>query len=197
MGTVPKVSEQHRTRRREEILEAARRCFARYGYEGATVSRLEQESGLSRGAIFNYFDSKDDLFVALVERDQERLGRVWLDDGYAAAVREIAAEDPAWLGVYVEATRRIRTDPEFARRRKEAGSAVGEAVADWLERGRSEGELRGDVPAETLRTFFGVVIDGLAVRAAAGLPTGDVEALLRLVGDATRADPDTRGRRSP
>lgn len=44
----------------EEILEAARRCFARHGYEGATVRPLEQESGLSRGAIFNYFASKEE-----------------------------------------------------------------------------------------------------------------------------------------
>ena len=196
MGAVPKVSEEHLTRRREEILGAARRCFARYGYEGATVARLEQESGLSRGAIFNYFESKDDLFVALVERDQERLGRVWLEDGYAAAVREIAAEDPAWLGVYVEATRRIRTDPEFARRRTEAGTPMREAVVGWLERARTEGELRDDVPAETLAAFHGIVLDGLAVRAAAGLPPADVEAILRLVDDATRGDPDMRARRS-
>jgi AcrR family transcriptional regulator len=184
---VPKVSEQHRTRRREEILEAARRCFARYGYEGATVARLEQESGLSRGAIFNYFGSKEDLFVALVERDQERLGRMWADEGYAAALRFISSEEPAWLGVYIEATRRMRTDPEFARRRRDAGARVREAVAGWLEDARAGGEIRDDLPAATVGTFLGIVIDGLAVRAAAGLELPDLDAVLHLVDDATRA----------
>jgi TetR/AcrR family transcriptional regulator, transcriptional repressor of aconitase len=182
---VPKVSDEHRTRRREEILEAARRCFARHGYEGATVARLEQESGLSRGAIFNYFGSKEEIFVALVERDQERLGRIWAEEGYAAALRDISAEEPAWLGVYIEATRRMRTDPEFAKRRREAGSAVRGVVQEWLERARASGEIRDDLPAETIGTFLGVVVDGLAVRAAAGLELPDIDAVLRLVEDAT------------
>jgi AcrR family transcriptional regulator len=193
---VPKVSEEHRTRRREEILGAARRCFARHGYEGATVARLEQESGLSRGAIFNYFGSKDELFVALVERDQERLGRIWLEQGYAAAVREIVEEEPAWLGVYLEAVRRIRTDPEFERRRRDAGAGIKQIVETWLAEARSTGELRDDLPAETLATFLGIVIDGLAVRAAAGLPVSDLDAILALVDDATRGDPGTPARRS-
>ena len=176
-------------RRREEILDAARRCFARFGYEGATVARLEQESGLSRGAIFNYFASKDDLFAALVERDQERLGRVWHGEGYASAVRTIAADDPAWLGVYVEAARRIRTDPEFARRRRDAGASSAQAVHDWLEEARAREEIRTDLPAEAVGTFLGLVIDGLAIRAAAGLPVPDLDAILRLVEDATRPQP--------
>ena len=183
---MPKVTEEHRSRRREEILDAARRCFARYGYEGATVSRLEAESGLSRGAIFNYFASKDDLFAALVERDQERFGRIWLGEGYASAVRTITAEDPAWLGVYVEAARRIRTDPEFARRRREAGAGIAQSVNEWLEAAREREEIRRDVPADAVGTFLGVVIDGLAIRAAAGLPVPDLDAILRLVEDATR-----------
>jgi AcrR family transcriptional regulator len=182
---VPKISEEHRTRRREEILEAARRCFARFGYEGATVARLERESGLSRGAIFNYFKSKDDLFVALVERDQERIGRVWLELGYAAAVREIVEEDPAWIGVYVEATRRLRTDEDFRQRRRNAGAGMERALGEWLQGARESGELRDDLPAETLGTFLAVVIDGLAVRAAAGVPVTDLEAILTLVEDAT------------
>ena len=182
---MPKVSEEHRTRRREEILEAARRCFARFGYEGATVARLERESGLSRGAIFNYFESKDDLFVALVERDQERIGRVWLEQGYAAAVREIVDEDPAWIGVYVEAARRLRTDEDFRQRRRDAGAGMEHALGEWLQGARESGELRDDLPAETVGTFLALVIDGLAVRAAAGVPVTDLEAILTLVADAT------------
>ena len=47
------------------ILDGARRCFARWGYEGATVPRLEREIGLSHGAIFNHFENKLDLFLEL------------------------------------------------------------------------------------------------------------------------------------
>ena len=54
---MPKISEQRKAERREQILAGARRCFAEHGYGGATVVRLEQATGLSRGAIFNYFAS--------------------------------------------------------------------------------------------------------------------------------------------
>ncbi len=65
---MPKISDERKTERREQILAGARRCFAENGYEGATVARLEEATGLSRGAIFNYFASKEDLFVELAVR---------------------------------------------------------------------------------------------------------------------------------
>ena len=60
---MPKISEERKAERREQILVGARRCFAEHGYEGATVALLEAEIGLSRGAIFNYFPSKEDAIV--------------------------------------------------------------------------------------------------------------------------------------
>ena len=48
--------------RRRQILDGARRCFADYGYDMATVRRLEQTIGVSRGAIFPHFRDKDTLF---------------------------------------------------------------------------------------------------------------------------------------
>ena len=197
MTVVPKVSEEHRERRREEILDAARRCFARHGYEGATVAKLEQETGLSRGAIFNYFPTKEAIFIALVERDQERFGRVWVDEGYEAAVRAITEEEPAWLAVYLESARRLRTDPAFKQRRREAGKPIERALDQWLTRARASGELRDDLPAETVATFLGIVIDGLAVRAAAGLAAPSLDGILRLVADATSSARGTPARTSP
>ena len=84
---MPKISEERRTERREQILAGARRCFAEHGYEGATVAKLEREIGLSRGAIFNYFPSKEDLFVELAVRDSARMSEVWIDEGLDAVVR--------------------------------------------------------------------------------------------------------------
>ena len=99
---MPKISEEHRAERLEQILEGARRCFAEHGYEGATVAQLEQEIGLSRGAIFNYFPSKEDLFVELAVRDSARMSEIWREQGLEAIVREVMELDPAWLSVYLE-----------------------------------------------------------------------------------------------
>ena len=87
---MPKVSPEHKQRRREEILEGAQRAFARHGYEGATVARLEEETGLSRGAIFSYFENKDALFVAVVAESSDRLVGIWLERGFRALLDALA-----------------------------------------------------------------------------------------------------------
>jgi AcrR family transcriptional regulator len=56
----PDVSEE----RRAQIIEAALACFTRHGYVNTTMDEIAAESGLSKGAIYWYFDSKDDLFEA-------------------------------------------------------------------------------------------------------------------------------------
>ena len=56
---MPRVSQVQLDARRRQILAGARACFARHGYEGATVRRLEDETGLSRGAIFHHFRDKE------------------------------------------------------------------------------------------------------------------------------------------
>ena len=116
---MPKISDERKTERREQILASARRCFAEHGYEGATVVRLEEATGLSRGAIFNYFGSKEDLFIELAVEDTARMSELWVNEGLEAVVREIVELDPDWLGVYLELIQRVRTDPEFRRRIEE------------------------------------------------------------------------------
>ena len=113
---MPKISDERRAERLEQILEGARRCFAQNGYEGATVAKLERETGLSRGAIFNYFPSKEDLFVELAVRDSARMSEIWVEHGLEAVVREVMELDPAWLSVYLELFRRVRNDDDFRER---------------------------------------------------------------------------------
>ena len=68
---MPIVSSSELTRRRQGIIDAARACFARYGFEGATVARLEEATGKTRGAIFHHFGDKETLFLAIASEDAE------------------------------------------------------------------------------------------------------------------------------
>jgi AcrR family transcriptional regulator len=115
---VPKVSPEHVEARRAQILTGARRAFARWGYEGATVPRLEREIGLSHGAIFNYYRSKLDLFVALAQEDHERFHSIWREHGFEGLARHIAEADPAWLSIYFELHRRLYTDAALRKKWK-------------------------------------------------------------------------------
>ena len=88
---MPRVSTDQLAARRQQILDGARACFARYGYEGATVRRLEQATGLSRGAIFHHFRDKEALFLALAEQDAQRMADVVAEQGLVQVMRELLA----------------------------------------------------------------------------------------------------------
>lgn len=151
------MSAEHVEARREQILAGARRAFARWGYDGATVPRLEEEIGLSHGAIFNYYDSKLDLFLALARRDHERFHTIWHEQGFDGLARHIASADPEWLSVYLELHRRLHTDPELRKR--------------W----RAE-PFR---PLSERDAFAHTILNGLVFARAAGAAI-DVEPIVRL-----------------
>ena len=71
---MPKVSDEHRAARREEIIDAALRAFTRNGYQRTSMADIISESGLSAGAIYGYFEGKQDLLYAVAVRvlDQRR-----------------------------------------------------------------------------------------------------------------------------
>ena len=68
---MPKVTEAHLEARRQEILEAAFACFARQGFHLTTMQDICQEAGLSPGAVYRYFTSKDELIEACCESCQQ------------------------------------------------------------------------------------------------------------------------------
>ncbi|HEV2062573.1 MAG TPA: helix-turn-helix domain-containing protein, partial [Solirubrobacteraceae bacterium] len=78
-----RVRRPPREQTRREILDAAARAFAQRGYHGASVEAVAAEAGLSTGAVYSNFESKEDLFLALYE---ERIG------GRAREVRAAVGE---------------------------------------------------------------------------------------------------------
>ena len=109
---MPKVSPDRLRARRQQILDGARACFARHGYEGATVRVLEEEIGLSRGAIFHHFADKEALFLAVAEQDAAAMRQTVAEHGLVQVMREmIAAPDAERIGTQLEIARRLRTDP--------------------------------------------------------------------------------------
>jgi AcrR family transcriptional regulator len=97
------ISERPRVRRRlapeqrrEEVLEVAARVFAEKGYRAANVSDIVERAGIGRGTFYLYFDSKQDVFLELIERyfsefagilaaNQKRLAAAIADGGQPMA----------------------------------------------------------------------------------------------------------------
>ncbi|MCU1642127.1 MAG: TetR/AcrR family transcriptional regulator [Nocardia sp.] len=82
---MPRVSEEHLERRRLQILDAAQMCFARKGIHTTTMQDVFAESGLSAGAVYRYFKSKDDIIAALTSESTVDL---------RAALSEAVYSDP-------------------------------------------------------------------------------------------------------
>jgi TetR/AcrR family transcriptional regulator, transcriptional repressor of aconitase len=188
---VPRISQDQLDARRQEILAGARACFARYGYEGATVRRLEEQTGLSRGAIFHHFRDKESLFLAVAEDDAATMVATVSEFGLVQVMRDLRdrASGPdvaGWLGTQLEVSRRLRTDPTFAKRWAARSDAIGAATRDRLRRQRDAGVLREDVDIETLAQFLELAYDGLVLHLAMGRSAEHVGPVLDLVEEAVR-----------
>jgi AcrR family transcriptional regulator len=68
--------------KREQIIDGAKRVFMRMGFDAASMNDVTREAGVSKGTIYVYFQSKEDLFAALIDREKGR---------FAEEMREILA----------------------------------------------------------------------------------------------------------
>ena len=185
---MPRVTHDHLAARRRQILDGARRCFAEYGYDRATVRRLEQTIGLSRGAIFHHFRDKDTLFFELAREDAERMAEVTTREGLIQVMREMLAapEQFDWLATRLEIARKLRNDPVFSREWAARSAELSAATAERLRRQKQAGRLRDDVPDQVLRTYLELVLDGLVARLASGDEPEKLSAALDLVEASLR-----------
>ncbi|PND57065.1 TetR family transcriptional regulator [Mycobacterium sp. ENV421] len=186
---MPRVSEDHLAARRRQILDGARRCFAEYGYEQATVRRLEQTIGMSRGAIFHHYRDKDTLFFALAREDAARMAEVAAREGLIQVMRDmLAAPDQFdWLATRLEIARKLRNDPVFQQGWVERSAELASATSERLRQQKQAGRLRDDVAPDVLQCYLDLVLDGLVARLATGEDPARLSAVLDLVEDSVRA----------
>lgn len=88
---LPKVSQEYLDSRRSEILDAALLCFSRDGFHRTTMQDIVHQSGMSPGAIYNYFKSKEEIIEAIANQRQlkeNRLVKHAIDTGHADKVLE-------------------------------------------------------------------------------------------------------------
>jgi len=173
---VPKTSPAAKEGRRTQILNAAVRCFARRGYYETTIEELVTETGLSRGALYLYFPSKEAIYLAISERwgcGLEEAIRARLTPDLSPAVtlqllievtgEHVRAETDA-CRILMEGwnlERQIPALAERARRGHERGMA---AFGDLLRAGIAAGEFRADLEVETQVLLLQASLHGLMVQ---------------------------------
>ena len=112
-GAVP-VKRMPRLQRREHILQAATRAFARSGFVATSLDDVAAEAGITRVLLYRHFDSKADMYRAVLDRTCARLGETidsdHLDEDSLPSLIRAASADPDGFRLLFRHTAR---EPEF------------------------------------------------------------------------------------
>ena len=187
---MPKISPAHEQQRRAQILAAAMACFARQGYRATSMDDVVRESGLSVGAIYSYFPSKEELFLALAD-DRANQTLAYLSDLFRRPGRMVdknrEAVDYFFTLLSDELATFARVNVEFmneaskSERIKERQQRRCESVRQFLrwlltESQRNE-EIRPDVDVDAAAELMFALNEGIVLLTAAGLRKVSLEAL--------------------
>ena len=178
---MPKITETKREERRQQILDAALRCFSRDGFHATTTADIVRESGLSQGALYLYFATKDDIVVALA--DDRHQGEVFLNalakseqdpvaglmllvELYGKTLGDQRRADMRRVGIqgWAEALRNPRIHESVV----EGFSAVRAAIVELIERGQQAGQVRADVEPDAAARAMIAIFQGLVLQLAWG-----------------------------
>lgn len=204
----PRQTRAERTR--SLIIETAARAFAEHGYDGVSLNDLVAATGMSKGAFYFHFSSKEEVALAAFRAKQKELiARLSVagDAGAGASGRitatlrrraELVREDPSLhcvIRLGGELTARSGPGSEFASFQQLATGTI----ADLIRRGIGSGEFsRGLDPAATARAVYAWIVgmDSLSLLDSAGKDLAQrTEEILALLIPALTAGPPRKQRR--
>lgn len=166
-----------RAARREAILQAARVCFARDGFHGASMQQICAAAGMSPGGVYRYFDSKERIVSAIAEQERaeasalldalegggdlvETLSRTLL--GHVARLRA-----PGAAALHAEVLAECARGGAAAARFHEAEAAVRGQLLAVLAQEKAAGRLDDALDVEAATELVIVLAEGLARRCVA------------------------------
>jgi len=174
MATARMTREQSRANTRERLMRAARSVFARSGFHGASVEEIASEAGFSTGALYSNFEGKEDLFLAMMEREIDEHAREIADavrtrasvaeraTGGARQWMTMIEREPEVLLLFMEfwayGVRDAQVRPKVAARFAQIRKLLTRLIAD----GVREFDLELDLPAEQLAVAIDALADGIA-----------------------------------
>jgi AcrR family transcriptional regulator len=192
---MPRVSQEHLDARRRQILDAARRRFIAEGFHETSMQDVLSESGLSTGAIYRYFRSKDEIIAAIVSEALVELAASLddaLDSGHppqltdaisrmlAVQQRLATEQDMAKLAVLIwgEAVR----SPVLAAHVRDAHKNWRNILSNLIQEYQDAGFITNDIPADRIASTLTSILLGFMVQYAV---EGDVDA--EMITDGLRA----------
>ena len=173
------------TKRREQILDAAIRCFAKRGFHQSSMAEVCAEAKLSPGSVYRYFRSKDDIIAGLADAEHRHMAEFyeqvrdlltlrdavdaligfWLDSNREAEGDE-GGEGLNYFTVYIELCAEATRNPRVAAIASRYDVSQLAIVRDLLEAAKKRGELNATAPCDMLSRLLSATLDGLMFRCA-------------------------------
>jgi len=168
--------DERKAETRTALLDAASRVFARRGYHAAAVDEVAEEAGFSTGALYSNFDGKEDLFLALLQREIGRqvdevsavvADRETLDErarGGAEYWIEFLDREPELVLLFMEFWAFAVRNPEVRLRFAARYAEVRSALARIIDQGARELGVELARPPEQLAMAIDALADGFALQ---------------------------------
>jgi AcrR family transcriptional regulator len=167
---MPKLKPDIQRARREHILEAAELCFARTGFHRTTMQDICKEAGVSPGALYVYFDSKEALIAGICERERAEFAENFASlaaapdflGTLAAMGEEYFVNQPAHkrlmcVEIGLESTRNPRVAEIFRR----FDSEINESFLKLFQQLKDEGRIAPALDIPGVARAFAVICDGM------------------------------------
>jgi AcrR family transcriptional regulator len=187
---VPKISAAHEQQRRAQILQAAMACFARQGYHATSMDDVVRQSGLSVGAIYSYFNSKEELFLSLCEyRTEQTL--VYLNDlfrtpgpmvdkfeqGIEYFFQQLSDDLIPLARVSVEFLSEATKSERVKERQERRCDTIRQFLRWLLTEARADGTIRPDLDLDAAVELMMALNEGIVLMSVAGLRQVSLERL--------------------
>ena len=171
---MPKVTEAHLEARKKQIIDAAAACFSQRGFHQTTMQDICKQAALSPGAVYRYFESKDDIIAAMVdERRREGVALVEAitarHENTLAALDEIARtffsrlEDAQGCALDIELWAEAQANPRIREALRVDMADVNATLTEFLRRSQEHGEINPHLDAKAVSQvmesfFYGLIL---------------------------------------
>lgn len=184
---MPKISEEAKEERKAKILDAALECFSTKGYYASTVDDIVNYSKLSKGSVYNYFKSKEEIFLSLLQQRSEGNLKE-LTAGLARITSPIEklrywirtdipynANKKKFMHVHIESWLYAADVPHVKEVLRESFDTLFQFTQDIIVQGQEAGEIKQDIDPNAAAAMFWSLHDGIWLHASIGYDEEKIE----------------------
>lgn len=177
----PKVTSQHKEEIRGRILQSAVECFSKNGFDKTRMDEISLSAEVSKGTLYNYFDSKEELFHALCE-DSLALLKIQLDKLFTNSKHDLISNAELFYEnfqkirkegtakVFFEALSESTRNAKLQKILSKHRSQIFKLVENYLQLQIDKGFLKKDSNPEYIAPGLVSLFDGISAGVLLGVP---------------------------